>query len=98
MICIGLNYADHAAESGMDVPKQPIFFTKFASSIIGPGEAVVHPGDDVTTQLDYEVELAFIIGRGGKDIPEEEAWTASSATPWPTTSRPETCRCKTANG
>lgn len=73
IICIGLNYKDHAEESGMALPKKPVLFTKFASSIVGPGEAVVHPGAAVTSQVDYEVELAVVIGRGGKEIAESSA-------------------------
>lgn len=73
IICIGLNYLDHAKEAGMEPPKQPIFFSKYASSIVGPKAAVVMPPKDVTTQVDYEVELAVVIGRTAKDVTAEEA-------------------------
>lgn len=71
IICIGLNYSDHAAESGIDIPEEPVFFTKFNSSIIGPGQSIILPR--ITKQVDYEAELAVIIGRRGKHIPEEKA-------------------------
>ncbi len=71
IICIGLNYNDHAAESKMAVPEEPVFFCKFKSSIVGPREAIVIP--PVSDQIDYEAELAVIIGKPGKHIPEAEA-------------------------
>jgi 2-keto-4-pentenoate hydratase/2-oxohepta-3-ene-1,7-dioic acid hydratase in catechol pathway len=61
VICIGLNYRDHAAESGMPIPKAPVIFSKFSSCVIGPGESIVIPPGSVKT--DYEAELAFVIGR-----------------------------------
>jgi 2-keto-4-pentenoate hydratase/2-oxohepta-3-ene-1,7-dioic acid hydratase in catechol pathway len=71
IICIGLNYADHAAESGMPIPDEPIVFSKYASSIIDPGDNIVAP--NVSSQVDYEVELVVAIGKGGRNIPEEQA-------------------------
>ncbi len=71
IICIGLNYNEHAAESKMDLPEEPVFFCKFKSSIVGPGEAIILP--KVSTQIDYEAELAVIIGQSGKHIPEAKA-------------------------
>lgn len=68
IICIGLNYNEHAAESEMDLPEEPVFFCKFKSSIIGPKEAIIIP--KVSNQVDYEAELAVIIGQPGKHIPE----------------------------
>jgi len=62
VICLGLNYRDHAAESGMPVPGEPVIFGKVSSSVIGPGEPIVLP--EASKQVDYEVELAFVIGRG----------------------------------
>lgn len=73
VICIGLNYRDHAAEVGAPIPSEPIFFNKFASNVVGPEDAVIHPGEDITQKLDYEVELVAVIGKGGKDIPESKA-------------------------
>ncbi len=73
IICIGRNYAEHARESGDEPPAEPIFFNKYNNAIVGPGDAVVHPGEQLTSKLDYEVELAVVIGRTGKDIPAERA-------------------------
>ena len=70
-IGIGLNYADHAAESGMDVPTEPVLFTKWSSSITGPDDDLhLPPG---STATDWEVELGIVIGDPGRDIPEERA-------------------------
>lgn len=71
IFAIGLNYRDHAAESKMALPTVPVVFFKLHTSIIGPGEPIVLP--KATTQPDYEVELAFIIGKGGYRIPAS-AW------------------------
>jgi len=66
LICIGLNYRDHAIESNMAMPKIPTVFCKFATAIVGPGAPVVLP--KVSTQPDYEAEFAFVIGKGGRHI------------------------------
>ncbi|NLY73744.1 MAG: fumarylacetoacetate hydrolase family protein [Firmicutes bacterium] len=71
IICIGLNYNEHAVESEMELPEEPVFFCKFKSSIIGPEAPIMIP--KVSNQVDYEAELAVIIGKRGKHIPEEEA-------------------------
>lgn len=71
IFAIGLNYRDHAKESGMELPKSPVVFIKLTSSIIGPGEPIVLPKN--STQPDYEAELAFVIGKGGYRIPAS-AW------------------------
>jgi 2-keto-4-pentenoate hydratase/2-oxohepta-3-ene-1,7-dioic acid hydratase in catechol pathway len=63
---IGLNYRDHAIESGLEIPKTPVAFMKLPSAIIGPGEPIVLPVN--STQPDYEAELAFVIGNGGYRI------------------------------
>jgi 2-keto-4-pentenoate hydratase/2-oxohepta-3-ene-1,7-dioic acid hydratase in catechol pathway len=63
VFAIGLNYRDHARESGMTLPTTPVVFFKLTSSIIGPGEAIVLPKN--STEPDYEAEMAFVIGRGG---------------------------------
>lgn len=73
VIAVGLNYRAHAEEKGSPVPKQPMFFNKFATSLIGSGQPIVHPGEAVTSQVDFEGELAVIIGRPGRFIPREEA-------------------------
>ncbi|SEC17583.1 2,4-diketo-3-deoxy-L-fuconate hydrolase [Nitratireductor aquibiodomus] len=70
-ICIGLNYADHAAETGADIPKEPIIFNKWTSSIVGPDDDVELPRGSLKT--DWEVELGVVIGKGGKYIEEEDA-------------------------
>ena len=73
IVAIGLNYLDHAKESGMEPPKNPIFFSKYPSSIIGPRSAVVLPPPEVTSKVDYEVELAVVIGKNAKNTPVEQA-------------------------
>ncbi len=71
IVCIGLNYRDHARESGMDVPREPVVFMKATSALSGPNDAIEMPPG--TTKLDWEVELAVVIGREGRNIPEREA-------------------------
>jgi len=66
VICIGLNYRDHAAESGLPIPERPLFFSKFPTSVIGAGEPVVIPPG--SEQVDYEAELAVVIGRRASRI------------------------------
>jgi len=61
VLCLGLNYRNHAAESGAGVPDEPVVFSKVSSSVIGPGVAIRVPG--ASQKIDYEVELAFVIGR-----------------------------------
>lgn len=70
-ICIGLNYSDHAAESGMAVPKEPIVFMKANSCIVGPNDNIELPRGSQKT--DWEVELGVVIGRPGKYITEKDA-------------------------
>ena len=70
-ICIGLNYADHAAESNMDVPKEPIIFNKWTSAICGPNDDIQIPRGSLKT--DWEVELGVVIGKGGRYIDEANA-------------------------
>jgi len=69
IIGIGLNYFDHAEETGSKIPEEPIFFTKFATSVTGPEDPIVLPA--VSREVDYEAELAVIIGKKGKCIPED---------------------------
>jgi 2-keto-4-pentenoate hydratase/2-oxohepta-3-ene-1,7-dioic acid hydratase in catechol pathway len=71
MVCIGLNYTDHAAEVGMALPKEPTVFIKAPSALSGPDDPIVRPRDSV--KLDYEVELAAVIGRDGKNVEESKA-------------------------
>ena len=70
-ICIGLNYADHAAESGLDVPPEPVIFNKWTSAIVGPDDNIVIPRGSKKT--DWEVELGVVIGKGGSYIDEADA-------------------------
>lgn len=70
-ICIGLNYADHAAEAGMDIPPEPVIFNKWTSAIVGPDDDIQVPRNSKKT--DWEVELGVIIGKGGSYIEEAEA-------------------------
>src|SRR5579862_9649284 len=71
-ICVGLNYRDHAAEARMEIPTVPTIFSKFSNVVIGPGAPVILP--KVSTKPDYEAELAFVIGRGGRHIPAARAY------------------------
>ncbi len=72
MVCVGLNYADHAAESNLPIPEEPVLFGKCISSICGPYDDVQKPrGSDA---LDYEVELAIVIGKTAKYVSEENAF------------------------
>jgi len=71
VFCIGLNYRDHAIESGMEIPKFPVVFFKMTPSIVGPGDAIVLTS--MTKEPDYEAEFAFVIGKGGFAIPAAEA-------------------------
>lgn len=70
-VCIGLNYADHAAETGVAIPTEPIVFNKWITAISGPFDAQHIPRGSLKT--DWEVELGVVIGQGGRDIPEQDA-------------------------
>lgn len=71
IVCLGLNYRDHAAESGMDVPTEPILFSKYATTLIGQNAPIILP--PCSQEVDYEAELVVVIGVGGRDIPRERA-------------------------
>jgi acylpyruvate hydrolase len=71
IICLGLNYADHAAEGGFKPPSYPTLFARFASSLVGHGAPLIRPR--VSTQFDYEGELVAVVGRGGRHISREAA-------------------------
>ena len=71
MVCIGLNYTDHAAEVGRELPREPMLFIKASSALCGPDDAIVRPPG--ATKLDYEVELAAVIGRDARHVTEAEA-------------------------
>jgi 2-keto-4-pentenoate hydratase/2-oxohepta-3-ene-1,7-dioic acid hydratase in catechol pathway len=72
IICVGLNYRDHAIESNMPIPESPIIFAKYANAIVGPEDPVLLPKG--STQVDYEAEMAVIIGRRSKHIPRDKAY------------------------
>lgn len=69
IICVGLNYRDHAIESKMEIPKVPTIFVKFATAVIAPGDAIVLP--KLSVKPDYEAEFAFVIGKGGRYISKD---------------------------
>ena len=71
IVCIGLNYTDHAHEVGLPLPPEPLLFIKATSAIHGPSDAIVRPRDGV--KLDYEVELAAVIGRDARNVSEADA-------------------------
>jgi 2,4-diketo-3-deoxy-L-fuconate hydrolase len=71
MVCIGLNYTDHAAEVGMALPKEPTLFIKAPSAICGPDDPIVRPRGAV--KLDYEVELGAVLGRDARNVEEADA-------------------------
>ncbi|MFP8737374.1 fumarylacetoacetate hydrolase family protein [Klebsiella aerogenes] len=70
-ICIGLNYADHAAETGANIPQEPVVFSKWTSAVVGPNDNVIIPRGSQKT--DWEVELGVVIGKGGRYIDERDA-------------------------
>jgi acylpyruvate hydrolase len=72
IICIGLNYRDHAEETGQQIPKAPMWFAKFANSLIGSGEQIVLPAAH-PNRVDYEAELALVIGRPARNVSEADA-------------------------
>jgi 2-keto-4-pentenoate hydratase/2-oxohepta-3-ene-1,7-dioic acid hydratase in catechol pathway len=71
IICIGLNYRDHAAESGVPVPPEPVLFSKYSTALIGHLDYIVLPR--VSREVDYEAELVIVIGRRGRHIAREKA-------------------------
>jgi len=71
IVAVGRNYADHASEMQSDVPSEPLIFLKPPSAVIGPGEPIVYP--PISQRVDYEAELAAIIGRRARNVPAEEA-------------------------
>jgi 2-keto-4-pentenoate hydratase/2-oxohepta-3-ene-1,7-dioic acid hydratase in catechol pathway len=71
IVCVGLNYVDHAAEGGREAPEAPILFAKFSTALIEPGEPIVLPREE--SHVDSEAELAVVIGEGGRRIPADDA-------------------------
>ena len=74
IVCIGLNYRDHAEEQGVDLPERPLLFAKWPNTLIGPGEDIVLPA--VSQKVDYEAELGVVIGERVKGVSEENALQA----------------------
>ncbi len=72
LVCVGLNYAQHAAESGMSIPKEPVLFFKATSAIVGPNDDLIIPKNSIKT--DWEVELAVVIGKKASYISEDKAF------------------------
>lgn len=71
VVCVGLNYRDHVLETKRELPSYPVLFPKYASTLIGAHETIVLPEE--SNQVDYEGEMAIVIGRGGRRIPQSEA-------------------------
>jgi len=71
IVCVGLNYRDHAEEQDEEIPETPLLFSKAPTTVTNPGDPIVHPGGD--EQVDYEVELGVVVGRYAKDIDVDEA-------------------------
>lgn len=71
IICVGLNYRDHAAETGQALPEHPLLFAKWPSSVIGPGEPIRLPGQ--SDQVDFEAELGVVVGERARNVPETRA-------------------------
>jgi 2-keto-4-pentenoate hydratase/2-oxohepta-3-ene-1,7-dioic acid hydratase in catechol pathway len=74
IICVGLNYSDHAEEQGLDLPERPVLFAKWPNTLIGPGEPIVVPG--ISQKVDYEAELGVVIGQRVKGAAVENALEA----------------------
>ena len=72
IVAVGLNYTDHCEEAGLPLPKEPVLFSKFTSSVVGPYADISWP-PDIIKEVDYEVELSVVIGRRGRNIKEEDA-------------------------
>jgi 2-keto-4-pentenoate hydratase/2-oxohepta-3-ene-1,7-dioic acid hydratase in catechol pathway len=71
IVALGLNYRDHAEEMKLTLPREPLLFIKPSTSVIGPGEAIIYP--KMSKRMDYEAELAVVIGKAAKKVPEERA-------------------------
>jgi 2,4-diketo-3-deoxy-L-fuconate hydrolase len=74
IVCVGLNYKDHAEEQGADLPAAPLLFAKFTTTLIGPGDPIVIPS--LVTKCDYEAELGVVIGRTIRGVSKENAFEA----------------------
>lgn len=74
IVCVGLNYRDHAEEQGAELPEAPLLFAKFPTALIGPGDAIVIP--PIVTKCDYEAELGVVLGRTVREVSKENAMAA----------------------
>ena len=74
IVCVGLNYRDHAEEQGVELPAAPLLFAKFTTSLVGPGDAIVIP--PVVAKCDYEAELGVVIGAAARNVSRENALEA----------------------
>lgn len=72
VVCVGLNYRDHADEGGFDAPEEPVLFSKFPQSLVGPNEAIEW-GPEFTSEVDYEAELVVVMGDRARNVEESEA-------------------------
>jgi 4-hydroxyphenylacetate degradation bifunctional isomerase/decarboxylase decarboxylase subunit len=72
VVCVGLNYTDHARELAMDIPEEPIIFLKPPTTVIGHGDRIIYPSQ--STRVDYEAELAVVIGKKCRHVPKEDAY------------------------
>lgn len=72
IVCVGLNYRRHAAESGAAIPKTPMLFSKFNNALAGHGDVIAQPADD-SVQIDYEAELVIVIGKRARNVSEDDA-------------------------
>ncbi len=71
IVCVGLNYRDHAAESGAPIPREPVLFSKYPTALIGAGDAIVIP--PVSAKVDYEAELVIVVGKRGRNLTADQA-------------------------
>ena len=74
LICVGLNYRDHAEEQGVELPEEPLLFAKWPNALIGPGDPIVIP--PIVSRCDYEAELGVVIGARVKAVSKESALEA----------------------
>jgi 2-keto-4-pentenoate hydratase/2-oxohepta-3-ene-1,7-dioic acid hydratase in catechol pathway len=74
IVCVGLNYRDHAEEQGVDLPTAPLFFAKYTTALVGPGDPIVIP--PVVTKCDYEAELGVVLGATVRNVSKENAFEA----------------------
>jgi 2-keto-4-pentenoate hydratase/2-oxohepta-3-ene-1,7-dioic acid hydratase in catechol pathway len=74
IVCVGLNYRDHAEEQGLELPQRPLLFAKWQSALVGPGDAIVLP--NASSEVDYEAELGVIVGRRARRLSVDDALSA----------------------